>query len=145
MLCFYFCCCFCFWGRVSRCFPGWPGTCYIDQANLKLTEIHCLCLLSAVCLSLFWVVALSFFYLKKSVCLFACLLACLLACLWEGAEVNLKLPTLGRVFVGKQGSFFWASGLSVRLGWLASEPWVTAFLHLSRAGMISVGRTPGFF
>ena len=21
-------------------FPGWPGTCYVDQAGLKLTEIY---------------------------------------------------------------------------------------------------------
>lgn len=38
--------CFCFEDRVSPCSPGCPGTCSIDQAVLKLTEI-CLPLLSS--------------------------------------------------------------------------------------------------
>jgi hypothetical protein len=28
------------WDRVSLCSPGWPETHYVDQAGLKLTEIH---------------------------------------------------------------------------------------------------------
>jgi hypothetical protein len=34
--CLYF---FIFWGRVSLCSPGCSGTCYVDQAGLKPTEI----------------------------------------------------------------------------------------------------------
>jgi hypothetical protein len=38
-----FCCCcwflVSFWDRVSLCSPGWPGTCFVDQAGLELTEI----------------------------------------------------------------------------------------------------------
>jgi hypothetical protein len=26
--------------RVSLCYPGWPDTHYVDQASLKLREIH---------------------------------------------------------------------------------------------------------
>jgi hypothetical protein len=28
--------------RVSLCNPGCPGTCFVDQAGLRLTEIHLL-------------------------------------------------------------------------------------------------------
>ena len=27
-------------GWVSLCSSGWPRTCYLDQADLKLTEVH---------------------------------------------------------------------------------------------------------
>ena len=30
----------CFQDRVSLCSCGYPGTHYVDQADLKLTEIH---------------------------------------------------------------------------------------------------------
>lgn len=37
-----------FLGGISLYIPGCPGTCFLDQANLELTEIHlCLPLLSA--------------------------------------------------------------------------------------------------
>lgn len=35
---FYFYYCYFFIERVSLCNPGLPGTCYVDQAGLKLTE-----------------------------------------------------------------------------------------------------------
>jgi hypothetical protein len=33
---------FVFWDKVSLCRLGCPGTCYVDQASLQLTEIHLL-------------------------------------------------------------------------------------------------------
>jgi hypothetical protein len=37
---------YCFWEKGSLCSPGWLGTCYIDQAGFKPTNISaCLCLL----------------------------------------------------------------------------------------------------
>ena len=33
-----------FQDRVSLCSPGCPGTYYVDQVGLELTELHCLCL-----------------------------------------------------------------------------------------------------
>jgi hypothetical protein len=38
---------FVFEDRVSLCSPGSPGTCFVDQAGLKLTEITLPCLHSA--------------------------------------------------------------------------------------------------
>ena len=38
---------FCFFRMVSLCGPGYPGTSSVDQVALELTEITCLCLLSA--------------------------------------------------------------------------------------------------
>ena len=37
---FFFIFCFCFWDRVSLCSFGCPGTCYVDQAGLELTELN---------------------------------------------------------------------------------------------------------
>lgn len=36
-----------FWDRVSLCIPRCPRSCYVDQANLKLTGIHLLLPLGA--------------------------------------------------------------------------------------------------
>lgn len=27
-------------GRISGCSPGWPGTHYVNQAGMELSEIH---------------------------------------------------------------------------------------------------------
>lgn len=46
ILWFSFCLVFSFWDRVFPCIPGWPGTCFVNQTSLKLSEI-CLSLPSS--------------------------------------------------------------------------------------------------